>query len=262
MAIIDLPPQPHGSSFDSAHWQDWLFKVRERLTKAGQIIWSSLDFTGSKLTDIATRNYDDLQNRPTIATNSPLTGGGILTNATGLSLSIPASTGSVNGYLSAADWTTFSGKENVLTFSTPLSRATNTISIPAATGSVNGYLNSTDWTAFNNKATISKTVTNQTALRALNTTYTNSGLGTLMVLSTFRCAITLAAGNAYAQGKSDSSTPPTTVVSGIVGIQSGLLNEDNTFQVAFLVGAGLNYRLDSSSTNGTCTLGNWFEMAF
>ena len=38
-----------------------------------------------------------------------------------------------------------------LSFSSPLSRTTNTISIPAATSSVNGYLSSTDWTTFNVK---------------------------------------------------------------------------------------------------------------
>jgi hypothetical protein len=53
--------------------------------------------------------------------------------------------------LSSADWSTFNGKESALTFSSPLSRATNTISIPVATTSVNGYLSSTDWTTFNNK---------------------------------------------------------------------------------------------------------------
>lgn len=41
--------------------------------------------------------------------------------------------------------------EQPITFSSPLSRSTNTVSIPAATGSVNGYLTSTDWTTFNNK---------------------------------------------------------------------------------------------------------------
>ena len=41
--------------------------------------------------------------------------------------------------------------EQPITFSSPLSRSTNTVSMPAATGSVNGYLTSTDWTTFNNK---------------------------------------------------------------------------------------------------------------
>ena len=38
-----------------------------------------------------------------------------------------------------------------LTFSSPLTRTTNTLSIPAATSSVNGYLSSTDWSTFNAK---------------------------------------------------------------------------------------------------------------
>lgn len=62
-----------------------------------------------------------------------------------------AATGSVPGFLSAANWTTFTAKESALTFSAPLVRATNTISIPAASGSVDGYLSSTDWTTFNGK---------------------------------------------------------------------------------------------------------------
>ena len=41
--------------------------------------------------------------------------------------------------------------EQPLTFSSPLSRSTNTISIPAATSSANGYLTSTDWSTFNEK---------------------------------------------------------------------------------------------------------------
>jgi hypothetical protein len=41
--------------------------------------------------------------------------------------------------------------ENILTFSSPLSRAVDTISIPAATTSANGYLSSTDWNTFNGK---------------------------------------------------------------------------------------------------------------
>ena len=102
---------------------------------------------------------------------------------------------------------------------------------------------------------------NITASRALNTTYTNpSPDRSLLVMATVRCAITVAAGNAYVQGKADTSTPPTTVASGIVGIQAGLLNEDNTFQICFVVSQGMNYRIDSAVTNGTVILGTWFEI--
>lgn len=48
--------------------------------------------------------------------------------------------------------------ENPLTFSSPLSRSTNTISIPVATTGVNGYLSSADWNTFNGKVTGAGTV--------------------------------------------------------------------------------------------------------
>jgi hypothetical protein len=53
--------------------------------------------------------------------------------------------------LGSAAYSSTSNFEVPLTFSSPLSRTTNTISIPAATSSVNGYLSSTDWTTFNAK---------------------------------------------------------------------------------------------------------------
>lgn len=103
------------------------------------------------------------------------------------------------------------------------------------------------------------TQTDVTGSRALNTTYTNTGNRSITVNATVRCAITVAGGNAYVQGKSDTATPPTVIASGLVGIQAGLLNEDNSFQCCFTVAPGKTYILSSSATNGTVTLGNWFE---
>jgi hypothetical protein len=97
------------------------------------------------------------------------------------------------------------------------------------------------------------------ATRALNTTYTNTSAEPLLVMATVRCAITVAAGNAYVQAKMDTATPPTVAASGIIGIQAGLLGEDNSFQVAFIVNPGGTYILISTTTNGTATLGKWFE---
>ena len=53
-------------------------------------------------------------------------------------LSMAAATNVANGYLAAADWITFNGKQ------APLA---------AATSSSNGYLTSSDWTSFNNATT-------------------------------------------------------------------------------------------------------------
>jgi hypothetical protein len=66
---------------------------------------------------------------------------------------LPVASGSNTGKLSNVDWLTFDGKENVLTFSSPLSRSVNTVSIPVANASQPGYLSSADWTTFNAKVT-------------------------------------------------------------------------------------------------------------
>lgn len=58
MTQVPLAPPPQtGGPTDG-----WLYLLWRRLTQAGQILWSSLDFTGSNLTDLATRNHADLQN--------------------------------------------------------------------------------------------------------------------------------------------------------------------------------------------------------
>lgn len=65
-----------------------------------------------------------VQSVSSLAANAPL----VYSSGT---LSIPVATGSVNGYLSSADWGTFNSKENTLTFSSPLVRSTNTITLPS-----------------------------------------------------------------------------------------------------------------------------------
>jgi len=42
-------------------WFAWFNQMHARLSDLAQILWAQLDFTGSKLTDIATRNHADLQ---------------------------------------------------------------------------------------------------------------------------------------------------------------------------------------------------------
>ncbi len=56
-----LPGAPlHDTEF-SYQWREWLRRTHVRVTGAAQILWSQLDMTGSSLTDIATRNHNDLQ---------------------------------------------------------------------------------------------------------------------------------------------------------------------------------------------------------
>jgi len=66
----------------------------------------------------------------TVSTTSPLAGGGALSS--NLTLSIPQSSGSVNGYLSSADWTTFNNKQNALT--NPITGTGTTNYLPKFTG--------------------------------------------------------------------------------------------------------------------------------
>jgi len=138
--------------------------------------------SGASLTSIP--NSALVNSAITINGNSTALGGsvsvGTVTSVTGTSpvvssggatpaISIPAATGSVNGYLTSADWTTFNGKQPAGTYVTSVAATspvtstggtTPTIAMPAATTSVSGYLTSTDWTTFNNKG--SGTVTSVT----------------------------------------------------------------------------------------------------
>jgi hypothetical protein len=69
----------------------------------------------------------------TVAAGTPLS---IQNNTTTPEISMAAASGSVNGYLSSTDWTTFNGKQNAL---------------GNASASVSGILTSTDWSTFNGK---------------------------------------------------------------------------------------------------------------
>jgi hypothetical protein len=98
--------------------------------------------------------------------------------------------------------------------------------------------------------------------RVFNTTYTNSDqTRTLQIKVTGRCATPGGLPRqASFQAFADTASPPITAASGIVGLEAGLLNEDNSFQLVFDVQPGLNYRVNTTVSNGTVTLGNWFEM--
>lgn len=72
------PPPPSGDEMGR-----WLFLLWKRLTATGQILWSTISFSGSNITDIETRNHADLQNintssytHLTAANHTDLTDGG------------------------------------------------------------------------------------------------------------------------------------------------------------------------------------------
>jgi hypothetical protein len=58
---IQLPPIPNNPITDVFVWRDWFFAVSQVLVQQASIAWSSIDFTGSNLLNIQTRQHNALQ---------------------------------------------------------------------------------------------------------------------------------------------------------------------------------------------------------
>lgn len=61
---LNRPTPPSDPNFGQ-----WLYQLWKRVQESGQILWSQLDFGGSNLTDLETRNHNDLQNMQGGTTN-------------------------------------------------------------------------------------------------------------------------------------------------------------------------------------------------
>lgn len=57
-----IPPIPNNPITDVFVWRDWFYKVSQALVQQASIAWTSIDFTGSNLQDIQTRQHNALQN--------------------------------------------------------------------------------------------------------------------------------------------------------------------------------------------------------
>lgn len=55
-----LPPPPVGAAQDSRAWTSWYSQLQVILTTASGLVWSLIDKTGSRLSDIQTRPHSDL----------------------------------------------------------------------------------------------------------------------------------------------------------------------------------------------------------
>lgn len=60
-ANTQLPPIPNNPITDVFVWRDWFYQVSQVLTQQAAIAWTSLNFTGSNLRDIVTRQHNALQ---------------------------------------------------------------------------------------------------------------------------------------------------------------------------------------------------------
>ena len=61
MATVIPPPPSKTQSMDSYIWQDWFRLIRDRASAAlTSVTWSDIDFTGSNITSIGTRDHNTL----------------------------------------------------------------------------------------------------------------------------------------------------------------------------------------------------------
>lgn len=68
-----------------------------------------------------------------------------------ITLNVPDASSINRGALTPIDWTTFNGKQNIISASSPITLIGTVVGITQSTISTDGYLSSTDWNIFNNK---------------------------------------------------------------------------------------------------------------
>ena len=61
MASNGLPPPPINDTPGSFTWLEWYRQLRSYISTNGSVPWYVINFAGSNITDIATRNHDSLQ---------------------------------------------------------------------------------------------------------------------------------------------------------------------------------------------------------
>jgi len=167
-------------------------------------------------------------------------------------LTIQQSSASQAGYLSAADWSTFNGKQPAGTYVTSVTGTapvvssggtTPAISMAAATTSTNGYLTSTDWNTFNNKQPAGSYLTAVTADAPLSgsgtagshlvisqaTTSTNGYLSSTdwntfngkQPAGTYVTSVSVVSANGFAGTVTTGATPAITLTTTITGLLKG-----------------------------------------
>lgn len=57
-----LPPPPINDPAGSFVWMEWYRQLRNYISQSGSVPWGVIDFAGSNIADITTRNHNNLQN--------------------------------------------------------------------------------------------------------------------------------------------------------------------------------------------------------
>lgn len=110
---------------------------------------------------------------------------------------------------------------------------------------------------------ISKTSSDQTINRALDTVYQNtdvSGRGMLVFVS-IRMNNVPAATTKVAKAEVDSANPPTSIVASTAVALGTQLNVDNIHELTFYVPPSQYYRINTTGT-GTGPIQQWWELLF
>ena len=204
------------------------------------------------------------QGNLTEATSSVLTlsGGTNAVWGSGTSIQVKQSSGSVSGYLSSTDWTTFNNKQATLSLGTvtettssilTLTGWTNatvgspTITVKQASGSQAGYLSSADWTTFNGKAstgfttpTTGSTFGNVTAgsITGVNVTAVGVGAGAANTSGHDNVFLGFDAGNA-------ATTANFATVVGSQAVGTGIMTGANNTAIGYQAGKALTGAVDS-----------------
>lgn len=204
---------------------------------------ANLVFAGPASGSAATPTFRGLASAdiPSLSYVSSVTGIAPVVSSGGLTpaISMAKSTASVDGYLAAADFTTFNGKQAPLTFNSPLSNSSSTISIAQSTTSTNGYLSSTDWNTFNSKGAGTVTSVNVTAPSSI---ISSSGGPITSTGTIAQSLVTQSANMVWAGPTSGSAAAPT--FRSIVAADVPTLNQNTT-------GTASNITATSNSTLST-----------
>ena len=184
----------------------WAAAVSSVFSRTGAVTAQSGDYTTAQVTESGNLYYTDARARAAITGTAPVSvSSGVV--------SMAAAASGVSGYLTASDWATFSGKEAVLTFSSPLSRSTNTISCSTCVVTSGSYADPA-WISSLAGSKVSGSIAG------------NAGTATALAANGSNCAAGTYPKGVDASGASESCTAVslTADVSGILPVANGGTN--------------------------------------
>ena len=177
----------NGTTWGCAADNDTIYTAGTGITITSGVIAATLgtDITSSEIVDGTIAAADLANSGATAGTygDSGVNVAQLTVNAQGQvtavsNRALPTASGTTTGVLSTADWTTFNGKENVLTFSDGLTRATNTVTLMdcAANQILQRNAGDSAWVCANQVTDTNTTYSAGTGISLVGTTFSNTGV--------------------------------------------------------------------------------------